>query len=185
MNGWKKSKTYFLEIQNLNVYGSQQTACFTKEMHYYTCIQSGIVLQWWRDLFRCRIDLLNFSTGFNIIEKGRASANPNPNWSQNQIWIQNKSKNYPKPNTHHSGGRQKPNWQIKIQNWLQSKAKASPKRSQTIIRTVQSCAPSLIAPYMEFLHLNWYIDEWLGWVPCLCTQWSAKRHSCKWLSFLK
>ncbi len=24
-------------------------------------------LQWWRDLFRCRIDLLNFSMGFNII----------------------------------------------------------------------------------------------------------------------
>ena len=22
----------------------------------------------------------------------------------------------------------------------------------------------------------------LGWVPCLCTQWSAKRHSCKWHS---
>ena len=41
--------------------------------------------QWWRDLFRCRIDLLNFSMGFNII-----------------------------------------------------------------------------APYMEFLHLNWYIAEWYG-----------------------
>ncbi len=27
--------------------------------------RSGI--QWWRDLFRCRIDLLNFSMGFNII----------------------------------------------------------------------------------------------------------------------
>ena len=39
--------------------------------------------QWWRDLFRCRIDLLNFSMGFNII-----------------------------------------------------------------------------APYMEFLHLNWYLAEW-------------------------
>ncbi len=39
--------------------------------------------QWWRDLFRCRIDLLNFSMGFNIV-----------------------------------------------------------------------------APYMEFLHLNWYIAEW-------------------------
>ncbi len=23
--------------------------------------------QWWRDLFRCRIDLLNFSMGFNIV----------------------------------------------------------------------------------------------------------------------
>ncbi len=40
-------------------------------------------LQWWRDLFRCQIDLLNLSMGFNII-----------------------------------------------------------------------------APYMEFLHLNWYIAEW-------------------------
>ncbi len=41
------------------------------------------LFQWWRDVFRCRIDLLNFSMGFNII-----------------------------------------------------------------------------APYMEFLHLNWYIAEW-------------------------
>ncbi len=45
--------------------------------------------QWWRDLFRCRIDLLNFSMGFNII-----------------------------------------------------------------------------APYMEFPHLNWYIAEWHGL--CFC-----------------
>ncbi len=43
------------------------------------------VFQWWRYLFRCRIDLLNFSMGFNII-----------------------------------------------------------------------------APYMEFLHLNWYIAEWFS-----------------------
>ena len=26
-----------------------------------------MIYQWWRDLFRCRIDLLNFSMGFNII----------------------------------------------------------------------------------------------------------------------
>ncbi len=44
--------------------------------------------QWWRNLFRCRIDLLNFSMGFNII-----------------------------------------------------------------------------APYMEFLHLNWYIAEWFWKCP--------------------
>ncbi len=43
----------------------------------------GHKYQWWRHLFRCRIDLLNFSIGFNIV-----------------------------------------------------------------------------APYMEFLHLNWYIAEW-------------------------
>ncbi len=27
----------------------------------------GFIVQWWRDLFRCRIDLLNFSMGFNIV----------------------------------------------------------------------------------------------------------------------
>ncbi len=49
-----------------------------------------LLLQWWRDLFRCRIDLLNFSMGFNIT-----------------------------------------------------------------------------APYMEFLHLNWYVAEWLHiLIPC-------------------
>ena len=66
--------------------------------------QSGILLQWWRDLFRCRIDLLNFSMGFNIV-----------------------------------------------------------------------------APYMEFLHLNWYIAEWLGWVTSLCAYPSEVWHLCKWL----
>ncbi len=29
----------------------------------FICIEN----QWWRDLFRCRIDLLNFSMGFNIV----------------------------------------------------------------------------------------------------------------------
>ncbi len=28
---------------------------------------SATLHQWWKDLFRCRIDLLNFSMGFNII----------------------------------------------------------------------------------------------------------------------
>ena len=54
-------------------------------MNTSTCIIQWqcSVSQWWRDLFRCRIDLLNFSMGFSIV-----------------------------------------------------------------------------APYMEFLHLNWYIAEW-------------------------
>ncbi len=61
--------------------------------------------QWWRNLFRYRIDLLNFSMGFNII-----------------------------------------------------------------------------APYMEFLHLNWYIAEWTGfaWHNSL-----AKGSSCQWRSCFK
>ncbi len=29
--------------------------------------QTMPIYQWWRDLFRCRIDLLNFSVGFNIV----------------------------------------------------------------------------------------------------------------------
>ncbi len=51
-------------------------------------LQVEKTFQWWRDLFRFRIDLLNFSMGFNII-----------------------------------------------------------------------------APFMEFLHLNWYIAEWFWYLP--------------------
>ena len=48
---------------------------FTFSLHILFVFVNGILfwecssnsLQWWRDLFRCRIDLLNFSTGFNII----------------------------------------------------------------------------------------------------------------------
>ncbi len=71
-----------------------------KKCMYFCCHSFGISsfrIQWWRDLFRCRIDLLNISMGFNIV-----------------------------------------------------------------------------APYMEFLHLNWYIAEWichclwqLAWCPII------------------
>ncbi len=33
----------------------------------YLCLRQKNLLQWWRDVFRCRIDLLNFSMGFNIV----------------------------------------------------------------------------------------------------------------------
>ncbi len=65
--------------------------------HVHSLERRRSVHQWWRDLFRCRIDLLNFSMVFNIL-----------------------------------------------------------------------------APYMEFLHLNWYIAEW----HCLCLCPIICRHIC-------
>ena len=44
-------------------------SCITLSQRYSIniCLPLSIYTQWWRDLFRCRIDLLNFSIGFNII----------------------------------------------------------------------------------------------------------------------
>ena len=53
--------TCFMEkgIQ-FHVIMSTYSKCY---FQWYRCMQ----YQWWRDLFRCRIDLLNFSMGFNIV----------------------------------------------------------------------------------------------------------------------
>ncbi len=63
---------------------SQWVCSYLVYMCRFGSMSTPSPIQWWRDLFRCRTDLLNFSMGFNIV-----------------------------------------------------------------------------APYMEFLHLNWYIAEWI------------------------
>ncbi len=53
---------------------SNRAWCSTEMPRYANCdtfprmiIDLESLTRWWRDLFRCRIDLLNFSMGFNII----------------------------------------------------------------------------------------------------------------------
>ncbi len=40
---------------------------FSHHTTHIMCMERHFQTQWWRDLFRCRIDLLNFSMGFNIV----------------------------------------------------------------------------------------------------------------------
>ena len=53
------NKLSIINISDGEIYSGAELTSWT--------FQWDLTLQWWRDLFRCRIDLLNFSMGFNII----------------------------------------------------------------------------------------------------------------------
>ncbi len=65
----EKKDQFFCISENftfqITAYGVSETNLYLKS--YIKLKSDRPHPQWWRDLFRCRIDLLNFSMGFNIV----------------------------------------------------------------------------------------------------------------------